>query len=225
MDHSSLDFLSPADRALFLEFGIGPRSSPTLFGCIHHAFMHHAAQNPSAIAVEHGTDAITYAALDLQSNQLARRLRAVNVGPGSRVCVLAQRGIALIVGILGVIKAGGQYIPLDGGIVTDSTLSFVLDDSHSTVALTLRRFASRLPSSLTRFVLEDVIQEDIASAADGSPVEDVSLPSHGYEADRWFHVCSAVTSNSFNRLYIIYTSGESRSGTRSHFSHPAVLSV
>lgn len=178
MENSALSALSSADRARFLAYGFGPEALPT--GCVHHAFARHVDAHPQALAVEYGDEGITYVALNSQSNQLARRLRSAHVQPGSQVCILGQRGIPLIVAILATLKAGGQYVPLDGSIVTDSTLAFVLRDSAPSVVLTSRRFSHRVPPSFSSLSLEDVIMEDIAAASDDSPVEDLSLPEHGY---------------------------------------------
>lgn len=178
MDTTLLSMLSPADRALFVSYGFGP-DAPGL-GCVHHAFERHATKQPLAIAVEYGTEKITYEALNSRSNRLARRLRNANVRPGSRVCILGQRGIPLIVAILATLKAGGQYVPLDGSIVTDSALEFVLKDSESSIVLACRRFTPRVPPSYTTLSLEDVIAEDITVNADDSPVEDLSVPADGY---------------------------------------------
>ncbi len=72
-----------------------------------------ALRSPDAVAVISGGHALTYGELDQQSNRLARRLRALGVGPESRVAVCLERSPALMVGLIGVLKAGGAYLPLD----------------------------------------------------------------------------------------------------------------
>jgi amino acid adenylation domain-containing protein len=72
-----------------------------------------AARTPDAIAVISGGEAITYGELDRRANRLARRLRARGIGVGSRVAVCLERSPALMVGLIGVLKAGGAYLPLD----------------------------------------------------------------------------------------------------------------
>ncbi|HEV2852271.1 MAG TPA: amino acid adenylation domain-containing protein [Thermoanaerobaculia bacterium] len=72
-----------------------------------------AARSPDAVAVISGGGALTYGELDRRANRLARRLRALGVGPESRVAVCLERSPALMVGLIGVLKAGGAYLPID----------------------------------------------------------------------------------------------------------------
>ncbi|KAI0355003.1 nonribosomal peptide synthetase 12 [Trametes cingulata] len=176
-----LHSLSSEDQQLFNRFSFGPRQKAP-FGCVHHAFEHHAATQPDAVAVEHLGESITYRELDRQANILANHLRASGVRPGVRVCLLAQRSILMVVGIVAVLKAGGAYVPLDGAIVTQSTLEHVLKDSEAKVVLTMNEYVHRV-SGTPAFCLEDIGK----LIQDGSKPEDLSAPS--------------------DTVYIIYTSG------------------
>ncbi len=189
LSSQALQDLSPEDQLLFAKFGLGNTLTPP-FSCVHHAFEHHAFSQPSAIAVEHLGNTITYGDLDRVSNGLANELRSLGVKPGSRVCLLVQRSIAMVVGILAVMKAGGQYVPLDGGIVTDSTLNFVLEDSDASVVLALKDYAHRVPLNSSRHVLtlEDAIARLEQDADLCMKPSDLSSPGDG--------------------VYVIYTSGE-----------------
>nr|WP_062330540.1 non-ribosomal peptide synthetase [Herbidospora sakaeratensis] len=70
-------------------------------------------RTPDAVAVEFGAESLTYAELDARANALAHRLRALGVGPDVPVGVLLDRSFELVVGLLGVLKAGGCYVPLE----------------------------------------------------------------------------------------------------------------
>ncbi|KAI0801910.1 nonribosomal peptide synthetase 12 [Irpex lacteus] len=179
---SALQCLSAEDTALFYRFGFGKRAEAP-FQCIHHAFEHHAARDPNAIAVEHLGSTITYGELDSRANALARQLRSMGVLPGSRVCLLVQRSIPMVVGIVAILKAGAAYVPLDGGIVTDSTLAFVLKNSKATLVLALADYVHRV-SSLPLINLNDVM-----ATPDSITPKPQDLSSPGDSA------------------YIIYTSG------------------
>ena len=178
----SLDHLSPSDKLLFARFGFGPRQTSP-FGCVHHAFEHYAQLQPEAVAVEHLGETITYAELDRKANRLAHCLRTAGVTSGSRVCLLVQRSIAMVVGIVAVLKAGAAYVPLDGGIVTQSTLEFVLQDSEAVLVLCLKEYQNRVPEGKLSVCLEEMMEltEDVAKP------EDRSSPDDG--------------------VYVIYTSG------------------
>ncbi|KDR82824.1 hypothetical protein GALMADRAFT_134375 [Galerina marginata CBS 339.88] len=179
-----LQDLPPPDKALFIEFGVGPTvSSP--FQCVHHAFEFHAHTQPDAIAVEDFEKTITYAELDRQANCLATRLQDGGVTLDSRVCFLAERSIPMIVGILGILKAGAAYVPLDGNIVSDSTLQHALRGSESSVVLSLKKFAHRADGWVT-MCLEDIICAEHSSTHCTKP-SDITASKHG--------------------VYVIYTSG------------------
>lgn len=181
MDHPSLDHLSAADRSLFFKFGFGPSTSLPEFYCVHHAFLHHAQQYPHSVAVEHGTDTITYDALRVASNHLAHVLRSKGVRPGSRVCILGSRGVSLITAILAVVMAGGQYVPLDGSIVKDSTIDFIAHDAEVTIALTLRAFTHRVPRDVPHLVIEDELNaiDRPENVRYDVPIEDISQTHDG----------------------------------------------
>ena len=178
------DALSPEDVLLFNRFGFGDARKPA-FSCVHHAFEHYARVQPDAIAVEHCGSSITYGELDRKANGLATRLRALGVYPGTRVCLLVQRSISMVVGILGILKAGAAYVPLDGSIVTQSTLEHVLHDSQAVLALALKEFVHRV-SDTPAVCLEDTL--DSLSSAECIKPADLSSPDDG--------------------VYIIYTSGK-----------------
>ncbi|KAL7279919.1 hypothetical protein ACG7TL_006328 [Trametes sanguinea] len=169
------------EEELFNRFSFGSRQQAP-FGCVHHAFEHHAAEQPDAVAVEHLGDSITYGELNRQANVLANHLRVLGVRPGVKVCLLVQRSIAMVVGIVAVLKAGGAYAPLDGAIVTQSTLEHVLTDSGAKVVLTMHQYVHRV-SGFPTFCLEDI----------GSLTQNASKP--------------ADLSAPSDAVYIIYTSG------------------
>jgi non-ribosomal peptide synthetase component F len=174
-----LSHLSPTDRARFNQLGFGP-SRPVLVPIIHHAFETVAHTQPDAVAVEHTlyNESITYAALDVRSNRLARRLRAHGIVPGKRICILARRSVAFVVAVLAVLKSGAQYVPLDAVTITDETLQFVLEDSRPSVVLLMEDYAHRV-SGIPTICLEHAIRDDELSGANPGKVEDLSSPTDG----------------------------------------------
>lgn len=179
-----LQSLSASDKALFYQFGVGTTVAAP-FNCVHQAFEHHARQQPEAVAVEDFEHRITYGELDRQANCLAAHLRSKGVTTDSRLCFVAERCIPLLVGILGILKAGAAYVPLDGNIVSDSTLKHALLGSETSLVLVLKKFAHRVSNS------------------DAICYEDVICSPHNLE-----HCIKPLDRSSGNHgCYVIYTSG------------------
>ncbi|MFG1349931.1 amino acid adenylation domain-containing protein [Xanthobacter autotrophicus] len=80
---------------------------------LHALFAAVAARQPEAMAVACGADSLTYGALDAAANRLAHRLIRLGAGPGQAVALRLERSVELIVGLLGILKAGAAYVPLD----------------------------------------------------------------------------------------------------------------
>ncbi|RDB22261.1 Linear gramicidin synthase subunit C [Hypsizygus marmoreus] len=179
-----LQHLSERDRDLFTKFGMG-KTVKHAFECVHHAFEHHARSNPDMVAVEDFGNNISYAELDRQANCLANRLRASGVAPGSRVCLLVERSILMVVGIVAILKAGAGYVPLDGNVVANKTLDYALKDSGSSLVLVQRKFIHRIG---------------------GTPI--VCLEESICDSPQSPHcIKPADTAKSTDSAYIIYTSG------------------
>ena len=94
-------------------------------------------------------DGLTYAALNAQANQVARRLRALGVGPEKLVGVSMQRSLKRIVALLGILKAGGGYVPLDPEYPRER-LAFMMQDADVSVVLTDAASAPAVPPALQR---------------------------------------------------------------------------
>ncbi|HEX8089496.1 MAG TPA: condensation domain-containing protein, partial [Blastocatellia bacterium] len=111
----ALEILSEPDRRqLLVEFN----NTDTAFnegGCIHQLFERVAELMPAGKAAIYGGEHLTYEELNSKANQLARHLRRQGVGPESLVGILMDRGLQVLVALLGVLKAGGAYVPLDPG--------------------------------------------------------------------------------------------------------------
>ncbi|RQP21721.1 non-ribosomal peptide synthetase/type I polyketide synthase [Piscinibacter terrae] len=102
--------------------------------CIHELFEAHAAQAPSAIAVLHGDDRLSYAELNEQANRLAHHLIGLGIRPEDRVAVCLVRGFEMVVAVLAVLKAGGAYVPLDPAYPAER-LQHMLQDSAPSALL------------------------------------------------------------------------------------------
>lgn len=120
------------------------------------AFQHHVMLHPSAIAVHDfsASDSarqLTYGELASQAQALAWHLRSIGVEPNQRVPLVVKRSCEMIVGIWAILLCGAQYVPLDGGVVPNTTLCQVFEESGGTVvvctAATEKRVQEVLPSA------------------------------------------------------------------------------
>ncbi|TMR07685.1 amino acid adenylation domain-containing protein [Nonomuraea turkmeniaca] len=143
----------------------GPRRDFDLSRPLHAWFEDWAARTPDAVAVADPAGTMTYAEADRQANRIARRLLAAGVGADDVVGVLAERHAPLVPAILGVLKAGAAYMPLEPAY-PDDRLAYMVSRGARLV-LAERALAGRLPGAL---VLEDVLAEDLPDTSPGVPV-------------------------------------------------------
>src|SRR5687767_13256973 len=97
---------------------------------------------PGATAVVCGDQSLTYAELNARANQLAHRLRAEGIGPGSIVALMVERSFAMMVGILGVVKAGAAYLPVPPEHPAER-IRYMLDDGGVKILLVHGKTAGR----------------------------------------------------------------------------------
>ncbi|MGI0485823.1 amino acid adenylation domain-containing protein [Pantanalinema rosaneae CENA516] len=153
--------------------------------CIHHLFELQVQKTPDAIAVIQGEQQITYRELNQRANQLAHYLQKIGIQPEALVGICVDRSITMMVGLLGILKAGGVYVPLDPGYPTDR-LELILTDAQAAVLLTQQSLAAKLPKLTTTTIFLDTDWHQITHES----VEPVASPVHPH-----------------NLAYIIYTSG------------------
>lgn len=103
---------------------------------LHDLISEQAARTPDRIAIRpaDGADPVTYGELDALSNQVARGLRAQGVGVEDRVAVMMERSPLMPAALLGVLKSGGAYVPVDPGYPAER-IAFLLEDSRAKVVL------------------------------------------------------------------------------------------
>src|SRR5919109_109848 len=136
--------------------------------CIHHLFEEQVERFPDNIAAVFGDEQLTYRELNQRANQLAHHLQTLGVGPEVLVGLCVERSLEMIVGLLGVLKAGGAYIPLDPGYPQER-LAFMLEDSQAAVLLTQAALADNLPSVWALIVCLDADWELIAQECAENP--------------------------------------------------------
>lgn len=115
--------------------------------CIHELIEEQATRNPDAVAIVFQDQQITYGELDRRAERVAAELRTLGLGPDVRAGLCLERSLELIVGLLGILKAGGCYVPLDPAY-PKARLAFMLEDSGAPVLLTQRSLHDELKLEL-----------------------------------------------------------------------------
>jgi amino acid adenylation domain-containing protein len=113
--------------------------------CVHESIEEQVARTPERVAVEFEGTRLTYRELNDRANQLARYLASMRVGPGVPVGLCLDRGLEMVVGVLGILKAGAALLPLDPAFPRER-LEFMLHDSRAPVVVTRMRFLENWPA-------------------------------------------------------------------------------
>ncbi len=110
--------------------------------CIHQLFEAQVERNPDAVAVVFYDQQLTYGELNARANKIAHYLRSLGVGPGVRVGIYVERSLLMAIALLGILKAGAAYVPLDSAYPQER-LSFMLEDASVSVLLTQQQWVEK----------------------------------------------------------------------------------
>ena len=182
---SLLPILTQDERQQILMDWNATDLTPPSNNCAHELFEMQALNNPDGIALIFEGKSITYSELDRKANQLANYLIRGGVKTENIVGIYANRSIEMILGILGVMKAGGAYLPLDPNYPSDR-LAFMVQDSNLQTILTQNNLLRQIPSHQANIIRLDSDWLDIKIEPEDKP--DVMVRSD-------------------NLAYVIYTSG------------------
>jgi len=153
--------------------------------CAHELFERQVEQVPDQIALAFDGQQLSYAELNRRSNQLAHHLRSLGIRPDQTVAICISRSLEMVIGLLGVLKAGAAYVPLDPASPGER-LSFMLEETEAAILLTERRLVPVMPATRSRVICLDVDWPIISESKDHNPAPVLSLS---------------------NLAYVIYTSG------------------
>ncbi|PYP88322.1 MAG: hypothetical protein DMF61_06950 [Blastocatellia bacterium AA13] len=167
--------------------------------CLHELFEEQAENSPDAIAIVYDHQRLTYRELNERANQLASQLRDLGAGPESIVGVHMLRSPELVIALMGVLKSGAAYLPLDPEYPPER-LKFMLADAGARVILTQTRLTERAPAWPARVIYQDALGA----------------------GDRIDRECPRSLAIEDNLAYVIYTSGSTGAPKAAMNTHRAV---
>ncbi|MGD0906500.1 MAG: amino acid adenylation domain-containing protein [Candidatus Acidiferrales bacterium] len=121
---------------------------------LHELFEEQAARTPSQVALVFEGQRLTYAELNHRANQLANHLRNLGAGPNVLIGLFVERSLEMLVGLLGVLKSGAAYVPIDTTFPQDR-ISFMLGDANVAALLTQSHLVENLPACAAPVVCLD----------------------------------------------------------------------
>jgi amino acid adenylation domain-containing protein len=180
-----LPFMREAERQQLLVEWNDTAADGGRNGCVHELFEEQARKTPHAAAVQYDRRQWTYEDLNHRANQLAHYLRKLGVGPEVRVGICLHRSFEMVFGLLGILKAGGTYIPLDPDYPQER-LAYLIQDAETKILL--------IHDQTSQFIAE-------------SGVRIVHLNEDWHKIDA--ESCRDLQINTFpeNTAFVIYTSG------------------
>lgn len=171
--------------------------------CIPQLVTQQADATPDAIALVAIDQKMSYKELNQRANQLAHYLRRLGVRPNMPVGICIERSPDMVVGMLGILNAGGAYVPMDPSYPPER-LTFMLEDAHITILLTHQHLKERFAADNVHIVCLDRDTAILAQESTGD------LPS-----------LSTIT----DLAYIIYTSGSTGRPKGAQITHDSLLNL
>ncbi|ONI78085.1 non-ribosomal peptide synthetase [Actinosynnema sp. ALI-1.44] len=181
---SRIALLSDTDLAKVIDDWNATAQEHSRDTCLHELVEHRAEVAPDDVAVVSGDRRVSYGELNNRANDLATRLIDLGAQPESRIGVVVDRSADAVVGLLGVLKSGAAYVPLDPSYPADR-LQYIVDDAGLVLVAGTPALLERLPEIPSSFTAVEI-------SPDG-PVNQVLNPETGVRPD--------------NLAYQIYTSG------------------
>jgi amino acid adenylation domain-containing protein len=196
---SALPLLTPAEQQQLLVEWNSVTADYSIDHPVHYLFEEQVSRTPAATALEWDGGQMSYRTLNARANRLAHYLRRVGIGPETLVGIYTGRSPEMIVGVLGVLKAGGAFLPLDPSYPPER-LRFMLDDARPPVLLTTTRDL--------RLTTDDLDHDDDPRRVVVNPTSKII----NLDAD-WLTIATAPDNNpepgstAEDLAYVIYTSG------------------
>ena len=189
------------EQAELLKLACGEEQEFGGVNCLHEIFAAQAARTPDAVAVVYEQESLTYRELNERANQLARYLQGKGVKAESRVGLMMERSIEMVVGMLGILKAGGGYVPLEKSQPVER-LRQMIEDAGVRIVVSMQELRAEVES----VGAAEAVYLDVERAV----IEQESVAE------------LAAAAGEQNVAYVIYTSGSTGSPKGVMISHRAI---
>src|ERR1700730_4970864 len=150
----SLNLLSKNRRHQILEEWNETKQEYPRDKCVPELFEEQVERTPEAVAVEYEGEELSYRELNERANRLAHDLIGRGVGPEDVVGICVERSLEMVVGLLGILKAGAAYLPLDPEYPRQR-LALMLEDARPVCVLTMRGTEGRVPDGAESIVVDE----------------------------------------------------------------------
>ncbi|MBE1556834.1 non-ribosomal peptide synthetase [Sporosarcina limicola] len=197
---SELDILSVREKKRLLSYN-EPKTFYSQKETVHSLLSKQAKYNSQKIAIRYKDEALTFGELDEQSNALAHYLRKIGIGTETHVAIMCDRSPQLVVSILGILKAGGTYIPIDPSYPTER-INYLLEDSEASIVITQQSFIYSINNFRGQCVTIEEMNTKIMEYSIAPLLEN---------------------SSAENLAYIIYTSGSTGSPKGVQVKHSGLV--
>jgi amino acid adenylation domain-containing protein/non-ribosomal peptide synthase protein (TIGR01720 family) len=191
---ASVPFLTEKETSQLLA---SPRAASQVNECLHQRFERRAARTPGVVAITCDGESLTYAELNRRANAVAHRLVSLGAGPEVLIGLCVERNLGMVIGILGILKAGAAYLPIDLNYPPER-VAFMLKDAGVPVLLSQRSLQASLPKHQATVLLLD----DVTDGVD-------ETPDSGVKPE--------------NLAYVIYTSGSTGKPKGCQITHANVV--
>ena len=168
---------------------------------IYEPFEAQALRTPDRVAVVCERQTLSYGELNRRANQLAHHLRSLGVGPNVLVGLCVKRSLDMVVGLLGILKAGAAYVPMDPSYPKER-LQYILEDSNASIVLTQEALVDGMPNFAGRVICLDKDWVNIARESEENFIGQVKPE---------------------DLAYVIFTSGSTGRPKGVEISHRAVI--
>ncbi len=168
--------------------------------CLHHKFEQQVNKTPQAVALIFNDQTLTYEALNKYANKMANLLISKGVNIEDKIGVCQERGLEMIISIIGIHKAGATYVPIDPNYPEDR-MQMILEDANPKFILTKNSSSHNIPNKFQKIYVDNILAE--------------SVPANETQPN--------VKVNSHNVAYIIYTSGSTGKPKGVMIEHHSVI--